>query len=110
MAFLTLEQRNYKRVKNIERLLQQAITQGVTLMAKVDDIRAKLTEVNTATNTLGDNLANIAADIERIKGAVVGGVTEDDADAVLADLENLRVAVQGAADNASQIAASTPEA
>jgi methyl-accepting chemotaxis protein len=78
-------------------------------MAKIDDIRAKLTQVNDATNALGESLSNIAADITRIKEDIGGGLTASEADAVITDLDSVISAVQGAADQAAGIAAETPE-
>ena len=61
-------------------LLRQILTQGAKIMAAVDDLKAILTRVDTATT-------NIAADIQAIKAKIGTGMTDAEVAEVQAGLE-----------------------
>lgn len=76
-------------------------------MTKLTDIQSKVTALNEQTTKLGDAqgeqavaLANVAGDIERIKAQIVGGLTADEADGVVASLDGVLATVTSAADGA----------
>jgi hypothetical protein len=76
-------------------LLKILVRQGDSLMADVATINQKLTNIKTSAEA-------IAADIARIKGQIVGGITAEQADAIQAELTALEARF-------AQIDADTPE-
>jgi len=61
------------------------------LMAKADDIKALIGGINESTN-------NIAADLERIATNIAGGLTAEEADGVIADLQTAAAKLKAVAD------------
>lgn len=95
---ITINHNHYFHSENESQILKQLllITKNtISIMSKLDDINALVSGINDSTN-------NIAADLERIAGTLVGGLTSAEADSVVAEL-------QTAADKLKAVADINPE-
>lgn len=79
------------------------------LMPKIDDMLAKLGGINTQTTRIGESLTNVAADIARIKEQLAGGLSPDEADAVVAQLGSVETSLTATADQLKLVADEFPE-
>lgn len=91
-----------------------------TFMTKVEEILAQLGAINTQTTRMGESqavqseaIANVAADIARVKEQIAGGVSAAEADGVVAALgqsvSQLTTTAEGMAATADQLKAVAAE-
>lgn len=78
-------------------------------MSKIEELTARVTEIETAVSEMGPSLENIAGDIDSIKAELAGGVTAAEATALQGRLDTLSTGVREVANRAAAIAAQTPE-
>jgi prefoldin subunit 5 len=83
-------------------------SQGVSLMATAAEIQAQVTAVREGVAAIGPSLADIAADIDRIKAQIVGGITADEATAIQNQLATVQDAVTSVVTAARTLAESNP--
>ena len=74
----------------IDAKLDRLISQGEHIMAKVDELKAELVDINTSTN-------EIAADIDNLLGRLTGGLSDAEANEVKDQLTALKTQLQGIA-------------
>ena len=90
--------------------LEASLAQGVAqLMATAAEITAQMQGIRNDVGRFGPALANIEADINRIKGKVVGGLTAAEGDAISTELGALGTTLRSIVEAAERIAAATPE-
>ena len=59
-------------------------------MAKIDEMKAELVEINTSTSAMATAMTEIESDVDDLVSRATGGVSAAEADAFVADLKSLK--------------------
>jgi prefoldin subunit 5 len=95
-------------VEELRKELAFLRSQGGSLMVTAQEIQAQVTAIRDEVATIGPALADVAADIDRIKAQIVGGITADEATAIQNQLTTVHDAVSSVATAAKTLAESNP--
>jgi septal ring factor EnvC (AmiA/AmiB activator) len=94
----------------IESQTYKLVSQGVTIMAVLDDLKTELSTINATTNDIATALTEANADIDEIltRLAQPGGLTEAEAQQLLTDLRGAKDTIATQASAAQAVAAKWP--